>query len=164
MCYTVKVSKEWLHFGGQIMKQSKNFMRFFIMVEDFQLQQKQKIILTRFRPDSKPNPSKYSWDWKFSIQKVSGMVRNFIFIVVMIAFFTVDMYHNLPWHLSHAVNHRHMFHITSAATICLHSQSFSGLSMDLCHTMHITVSGFVFFIFLVLSLLTHLLEFSKVCN
>lgn len=88
-----------------------------------------------------------------------------MFILAVAAFFTVNMYHNLPWHLSHAVSHRHMLHII----ICGNNPfafivSYSGLSAGLCHTMHISISGFVVFIFLVLSLLTCLLRYSKVCN
>lgn len=139
-------------------------MRWFIMVGDFQLHQKWKIILIHFRPDSKPNLSKYSWDWKFSIQKVSGMVRNFVFMLAMTAFFTVNMYRNLPWHLSHAVNHRHVLHIIICGNnLFAFIVSYSGLSVDLCHTMCITISGFTLFNFLVFSLLTCLLLFSKVC-
>lgn len=163
-CYAVKANKGWRHLGGQIVKRSKNFMRWFIMLEEFRLHQKLKTILIHFRPDLKANPSKYSWDWKFSMQKVSGTVRNFMFILAMTAFFTVNMYRNLPWHLSHAVNHRHMLHIICGNNLFAFIVPYSGLSVDLCHTMRITISGFVLFIFLVLPLLTCLLQFSKVCS
>lgn len=140
-------------------------MRQLITFEDFQLHQKWKIILlSPARPDMKPNPSMHSWDRRFSIQKVSGMVRKCLFIRALIAFFTVNIYHNLPWHLSHAVNHRHMMRII----ICRNNLfaitgSCFGLSVNLCHTTHITISGFVLFIyFLVSSLLTSVLQFSKV--
>jgi len=86
-------------------------------------------------------------------------------ILAMIAFFTVNLYHNLPWHLSHAVNQRHMLPIIICGdNLFAFIVSYSSLSVDLCRTMHITISGGVSFIFSVLSLLTSLLQFSKVCN
>lgn len=66
----------------------------------------------------------------------------------MAAAFTVNMYHNLPWHLRHDVNHRHMLNIIICSNnVFAFGVFYSGLSMDLCHTMCITISGLGLFIF-----------------
>lgn len=93
------------------------------------------------------------------------MVRNFMFILARAAFFIVNMHHNLSRHLRHDVNHRHMLHIIICSNdLFAFRGSYSGLSVDLCHTMCITISGLGLFIFLVLPLLTCLCQFSKACN
>lgn len=71
------------------------------------------------------------------------MVRNFMFILAMTAFFRVNIFHKLQWHLSHSVNHRHMLHITICSNNLLAFTVFySDLSVNLCYKMHIHFSGF----------------------